>query len=245
MLRSSAHSGDAPHPTRRPNGRSIRRLRELGRWISVSIKGANWKLSPSASHNFPSRPRARPRCTPAGPPRTPTTSRLWSISCAVRSTRGFRPPFSRTSSGAMRPILVAGALNALAQTLVKLAAPGVPDIYQGTELWDFSMVDPDNRRPVDFRKIASLAETLQHCQASELLTRLALGRRQTPHPEGRAAGTGRETRPLSLPANICRSRWPAITAITCWRSRVCKATRRLWPSSLGFPCGCSTAANCR
>ncbi|HEX2190795.1 MAG TPA: malto-oligosyltrehalose synthase [Longimicrobiaceae bacterium] len=43
-----------------------------------------------------------------------------------------------------------GMLNSLAQTLVKLAAPGVPDVYQGQELWDFSLVDPDNRRPVDY-----------------------------------------------------------------------------------------------
>jgi (1->4)-alpha-D-glucan 1-alpha-D-glucosylmutase len=43
-----------------------------------------------------------------------------------------------------------GLLNALAQVLVKIAAPGVPDFYQGTELWDLSLVDPDNRRPVDF-----------------------------------------------------------------------------------------------
>ena len=44
----------------------------------------------------------------------------------------------------------AAQINSLAQTLVKLTAPGVPDIYQGNELWDFSLVDPDNRRPVDF-----------------------------------------------------------------------------------------------
>ncbi|HEY0026119.1 MAG TPA: malto-oligosyltrehalose synthase [Longimicrobium sp.] len=43
-----------------------------------------------------------------------------------------------------------GMVNSLAQTLVKLASPGVPDIYQGQEIWDFSLVDPDNRRPVDF-----------------------------------------------------------------------------------------------
>lgn len=43
-----------------------------------------------------------------------------------------------------------GAVNGLAQTLLRLTAPGVPDLYQGTELWDFSLVDPDNRRPVDF-----------------------------------------------------------------------------------------------
>jgi (1->4)-alpha-D-glucan 1-alpha-D-glucosylmutase len=43
-----------------------------------------------------------------------------------------------------------GLYGALSQTLLKLTAPGVPDIYQGQELWDFSLVDPDNRRPVDF-----------------------------------------------------------------------------------------------
>jgi (1->4)-alpha-D-glucan 1-alpha-D-glucosylmutase len=41
-------------------------------------------------------------------------------------------------------------VNSLSQTLLKLTAPGLPDFYQGTEFWDFSMVDPDNRRPVDF-----------------------------------------------------------------------------------------------
>jgi (1->4)-alpha-D-glucan 1-alpha-D-glucosylmutase len=57
----------------------------------------------------------------------------------------------------LQPVLVAGALNSLAQNLIKLVAPGVPDIYQGTELWDLSMVDPDNRRPVDFQRITRLA----------------------------------------------------------------------------------------
>lgn len=44
-----------------------------------------------------------------------------------------------------------GIFNSLAQTLLKITAPGIPDFYQGTELWDLSLVDPDNRRPVDFR----------------------------------------------------------------------------------------------
>ncbi len=43
-----------------------------------------------------------------------------------------------------------GQFNALSQTLLKLTAPGVPDLYQGCELWDFALVDPDNRRPVDY-----------------------------------------------------------------------------------------------
>ena len=59
-----------------------------------------------------------------------------------------------------RRIVRFGLLNSLSQTLLKLTAPGVPDVYQGNELWDFSLVDPDNRRPVDYdvrrRLLASL-----------------------------------------------------------------------------------------
>jgi (1->4)-alpha-D-glucan 1-alpha-D-glucosylmutase len=47
-------------------------------------------------------------------------------------------------------IAPAGALNGLAQTLLRLTSPGVPDLYQGSEFWDLSLVDPDNRRPIDF-----------------------------------------------------------------------------------------------
>jgi (1->4)-alpha-D-glucan 1-alpha-D-glucosylmutase len=53
------------------------------------------------------------------------------------------------------PFLRAGAINSLAQTLLKLTAPGVPDIYQGTEYWDLSLVDPDNRREVNFVDLAA------------------------------------------------------------------------------------------
>jgi (1->4)-alpha-D-glucan 1-alpha-D-glucosylmutase len=53
-----------------------------------------------------------------------------------------------------------GALNSLSQVLLKITSPGVPDFYQGTELWDFSLVDPDNRRPVDFRKRKRLLDSL-------------------------------------------------------------------------------------
>ncbi|MFH0813631.1 MAG: malto-oligosyltrehalose synthase [Pseudomonadota bacterium] len=45
-----------------------------------------------------------------------------------------------------------GIFNSLSQTLLKITCPGVPDFYQGSELWDFNLVDPDNRRPVDFKK---------------------------------------------------------------------------------------------
>ena len=45
----------------------------------------------------------------------------------------------------IEPLILPGRINSLAQTLIKMVAPGVPDFYQGTELWDLSLVDPDNR----------------------------------------------------------------------------------------------------
>jgi (1->4)-alpha-D-glucan 1-alpha-D-glucosylmutase len=61
-----------------------------------------------------------------------------------------RNAFASEAAQFVRRIAPAGAVNGLAQTLLKLTAPGVPDFFQGTEFWDFSLVDPDNRRPVDF-----------------------------------------------------------------------------------------------
>ncbi|HEX9137897.1 MAG TPA: malto-oligosyltrehalose synthase, partial [Nitrospirota bacterium] len=58
-----------------------------------------------------------------------------------------------------RMISYYGLYNSLSQTLLKICAPGVPDFYQGSELYDFSLVDPDNRRPVDYEKrVTMLAE---------------------------------------------------------------------------------------
>jgi len=54
-----------------------------------------------------------------------------------------------------------GLFNSLSQTLLKLTCPGVPDIYRGTELWDFSLVDPDNRRPVDYAQRQIMLAELQ------------------------------------------------------------------------------------
>jgi (1->4)-alpha-D-glucan 1-alpha-D-glucosylmutase len=56
----------------------------------------------------------------------------------------------------------AGAINALSQTMLRLTAPGVPDLYQGAEFWDFALVDPDNRRPVDW---AARGEALKSNEA--------------------------------------------------------------------------------
>ncbi|QHF45119.1 malto-oligosyltrehalose synthase [Pseudomonas sp. S35] len=59
-------------------------------------------------------------------------------------------PLRAAIAAAAQAIAPAGALNGLAQSLLRMTVPGVPDLYQGAEFWDFSLVDPDNRRPVDF-----------------------------------------------------------------------------------------------
>ncbi|MFS3135908.1 malto-oligosyltrehalose synthase [Gluconacetobacter sacchari] len=58
--------------------------------------------------------------------------------------------FPRMLDAFVSQVAPAGALNGLAQTLLRVTSPGVPDLYQGCEFWDFSLVDPDNRRPVDY-----------------------------------------------------------------------------------------------
>lgn len=74
--------------------------------------------------------------------------------------RAFLDDFSKT----IQPFILAGLVNSLTQTIVKLTAPGVPDVYQGSEGLDFSLVDPDNRREPDF---AALDKHLSEKQFSE------------------------------------------------------------------------------
>jgi (1->4)-alpha-D-glucan 1-alpha-D-glucosylmutase len=69
-----------------------------------------------------------------------------------------------------RRVAEAGMWNSLAQVLLKMTVPGVPDFYQGTELWDFTLVDPDNRQPVDFRKRLVLLEELQRRDSKGLVS---------------------------------------------------------------------------
>jgi (1->4)-alpha-D-glucan 1-alpha-D-glucosylmutase len=66
-------------------------------------------------------------------------------------------------------IAFAGCVNSLVQATLKLTAPGVPDTYQGTEVWDFSLVDPDNRRPVDYAARETLLRKVQRRPAAQLL----------------------------------------------------------------------------
>jgi (1->4)-alpha-D-glucan 1-alpha-D-glucosylmutase len=88
---------------------------------------------------------------------------------------GVRNRFLMAFAPLARLVAYHGQVNALSQVLLKLASPGVPDVYQGNELWDFSLVDPDNRRPVDYeRRQAVLREPMP--THGQLLTRSSDGR---------------------------------------------------------------------
>lgn len=69
-----------------------------------------------------------------------------------------------------------GAVNSLTQTVLKLTCPGVPDFYQGSELWDFSLVDPDNRRPVDYHLRQQALDGIAHATPGALLEHWRDGR---------------------------------------------------------------------
>lgn len=66
-----------------------------------------------------------------------------------------------------------GVWNSLSQTLLKIASPGVPDFYQGSELWDLNLVDPDNRRPVDFSQRADFLREIRQCCDEDILALIA------------------------------------------------------------------------
>jgi (1->4)-alpha-D-glucan 1-alpha-D-glucosylmutase len=73
-------------------------------------------------------------------------------------------------------ILPAGRINSLAQTLIKYTAPGIPDTYQGSELWDLHLVDPDNRGPIDYAlRQSMLAELESGLDAEEIMRRVDSG----------------------------------------------------------------------
>ena len=73
-----------------------------------------------------------------------------------RSNNSFPADFAKFH----RTVAMAGMLNSLSQTTLKICSPGVPDFYQGSELWDDNLVDPDNRRPVDFARRRAILEQI-------------------------------------------------------------------------------------
>src|SRR5258708_22567684 len=89
------------------------------------------------------------------------------------------PDFIASLERFVEPLIIPGRLNSLAHTLINLGAPCVPDFYQGTELWDLSLVDPDNRRPVDYAVRGAMLCDIKRAAAIE---RLALAKRRYAHP---------------------------------------------------------------
>jgi (1->4)-alpha-D-glucan 1-alpha-D-glucosylmutase len=75
----------------------------------------------------------------------------------------------------LEPLIQPGRINSLSQLLLKLTAPGIPDIYQGSELWDLSLVDPDNRRPVDYDLRRRLLSEIPHLSVEEVWNRMDEG----------------------------------------------------------------------
>lgn len=90
-----------------------------------------------------------------------TVDRFVRASLEASPGNAFLPEFAAF----VRRIQSAGLWNSLSQTLLKIASPGVPDFYQGAEIWDFSLVDPDNRRPVDYALRANLLARIRKLQA--------------------------------------------------------------------------------
>jgi (1->4)-alpha-D-glucan 1-alpha-D-glucosylmutase len=85
-------------------------------------------------------------------------------------------PFLSDFTGYIGARLDAGLINGLAQQILKLTSPGVPDIYQGTEFWDDSLVDPDNRRPVDFDARTETLVALEGMSLEDLVANRCDGR---------------------------------------------------------------------
>jgi (1->4)-alpha-D-glucan 1-alpha-D-glucosylmutase len=88
-------------------------------------------------------------------------------------TKLLEPSDKNKFLAAFRPVVEEGArlgaINSLTQTLLKLTSPGVPDIYQGNETWDFSLVDPDNRQPVDYKLRREMLDSLAKTEPRELM----------------------------------------------------------------------------
>jgi (1->4)-alpha-D-glucan 1-alpha-D-glucosylmutase len=94
-----------------------------------------------------------------------------------------------------------GMYNSLAQLLIKITAPGVPDFYQGTEFWDLNLVDPDNRRPVDYQHRRAVLTTLKSCQTPDYQCAAELLEHRT---------DGRLKMFVTIRALAARSRWRTV-----------------------------------
>ena len=135
--------------SRRSSGCSTRRWPAPGRPTSRPTTRTRSRRSAERMQAYMLKVAARGEAPHQLDRRRPSNTRRRSTGFVARRPRRSGIS-SRISSGAQPPLRLRARSTSLAQLAIKLAAPGVPDIYQGTEFWDLSFVDPDNRRPVDF-----------------------------------------------------------------------------------------------
>ncbi len=134
-------------------------------FIYQTLVGA-WPSDPEAEDSFPE--RLRRYITKALREAKVNTSWLTpdeeyegAVLSFVGGLLDYRRPFLNSFRGFQQRIAEVGMVNGLSQLVIKCTAPGVPDFYQGTELWDLAFVDPDNRRRVDYHARAALIDALR------------------------------------------------------------------------------------
>ena len=218
---------------------STRRCSAPGRWARRLSGEELADLPARGCASTCSRRSGRRRSTPAGPTRTRTTTRPWRrfVERVARPGRAPRVPRQAARSSSER-IERPGQLNALGAAAAEAGlARASPDIYQGCELWDLSLVDPDNRRPVDF------AAPRRDAAPSSCDQRAAADRSSAvPATAGRTWTTGASS--CSLTAMVLRLRQapagavPRAAATSRWSVRRHRGGAARWPS----PGGCEDAA---
>ena len=120
-------------------------------------------------------------------------------------------PFLAEFHGFVASLARPAAITSLAQLVLKLTVPGVPDIYQGGELWDFSLVDPDNRRPVDWAARHELLRSIAKARPADLAESWQDGREKL-FVTQRLLVLRRSSPGFSRPATTSRSRLQANAA---------------------------------
>ncbi len=133
-----------------------------------------------------------------------------------------------------------GAINSLTQTLLKLTSPGVPDIYQGNEIWDYSLVDPDNRRPVNYEQRRRMLAEVESADPAALLQQWPSGaikmflirtllRFRRSHPDLFRHGGYDALQPVNAFADCC------FGFIRAWKDQIIVVLAPRLSSRVGFP----------
>lgn len=159
----------------------------LGHLLWQTLVGA-WPLPRDRLHAYLEKAMREARtCTTWTDPDVPFESAMHAVADAALDDPALSTAVARVAARIIAP----GRSNSLSAAVVQLAMPGVPDTYQGGELWDLSLVDPDNRRPVDFNQRAELLARIDHgwlpevddSGAAKLLVISRVLRARRDHPE--------------------------------------------------------------